>query len=694
VGIAVVTSAHPTYQNPPSQSSIITSTTLGSTLILADDDNKDLTSKRRESFEDQKQTLLTLDVIQIIDTLLYERSIARWNGEYDRADALKEQLYDSTIVSVPVGWTLIIEDQPRSQGGQSNWYLTRHRFDNNSNNQDDYGEEEEEDRDATVGLKGPSILQQAHAALGFAVSCSQNQMTSSQQAQELKPIVENVKDKLRKWKLIHGKEKTSYSIWGDNSNLDSTPPQDQEAMAAWREVEDTLRGRKSADAAFWFALAGITDLEIFKLLADVCSKEIERFGMNPSCRIKDILQMLDRFAACGLDGHDDFERVSKECLMKKKSMIETTTTTDDSIRSTPTENLQRLDLHSDRCLVMLWKFAARQKKQQLFLQSAKIHWEQSRRTNHDNRQKGRWTEDDVTSSTTTTDTSNNGSHLRLDWSQCFDDPSRPLVVDIGCGMGISLLGLASDSTPEVSHQSKNKDDELIRLSSEHNFLGVDLSSLAIGYAKGVSHRRGLSGRLHYTVDTAESILTQIADTYPGPISLCLIQFPTPYRLSTGTDGGGGTGGGGNSQLPISALEGFMVSPCLLNQIHQILSSKSSHGRLLLQSNCEDVAVWMLQTAEDVGFESIQLNMFRTNSDMEELDQKMDLPQRTRNWIEQFSGERAVGRSWSALPLLPRRASTETEVACRLNGTPIHRCLVQPKAMKRYIRQVPAMPTKM
>ncbi len=25
----------------------------------------------------------------------------------------------------------------------------------------------------------------------------------------------------------------------------------------------------------------------------------------------------------------------------------------------------------------------------------------------------------------------------------FEDPSRPLVVDVGCGMGVSLLGLAS-----------------------------------------------------------------------------------------------------------------------------------------------------------------------------------------------------------------------------------------------------------
>jgi len=42
--------------------------------------------------------------------------------------------------------------------------------------------------------------------------------------------------------------------------------------------------------------------------------------MNPPCLIKDILQMLDRFAACGVDGDDDHEGVSDECLIKKKSI--------------------------------------------------------------------------------------------------------------------------------------------------------------------------------------------------------------------------------------------------------------------------------------------------------------------------------------------------------------------------------------
>ena len=408
-----------------------------------------------------------------------------------------------------------------------------------------------------------------------------------------------------------------------------------------------MRGRKAADAAFWFALAGVKDQRVLDLLADVCRKELERFGTNSSCRVKDITQMMDRFAACGLQ-HAGLERVAKDCLTQKL------TGNVDTSQTILTENL--LDLHSDRCLLMLWKFAARQKKQQSFLQSAKIHWEKSRPLD------GK--DDQPTDHLVHTDDSS-----PLDWFKCFDDPSRPLVVDIGCGMGISLLGLAS-STVGISTRPPHNDD-VLQISSESNFLGIDLSSLAIGYAQGVSRRLGLQGRLHYAVDTAESVLAHIANTYPGNVSLALIQFPTPYRLPMMNT----TTTGGNSQLPNSAHEGFMVSPALLQQIRRVLSQPE--GTLLLQSNCEDVAVWMLHAARNVGLEPVPMRSFRTSDDDIDRGREMDrLPQRTRHWLER-NGERAVGSSWSDVPLLPRRASTETEVACRLNETPIHRCLVRP-----------------
>jgi hypothetical protein len=51
----------------------------------------------------------------------------------------------------------------------------------------------------------------------------------------------------------------------------------------------------------------------------------------------------------------------------------------------------------------------------------------------------------------------------------FADVARPLVIDIGCGFGVSLLGLAMSSCTSGSDSGSNID------LSQCNFLGCDLS---------------------------------------------------------------------------------------------------------------------------------------------------------------------------------------------------------------------------
>lgn len=53
----------------------------------------------------------------------------------------------------------------------------------------------------------------------------------------------------------------------------------------------------------------------------------------------------------------------------------------------------------------------------------------------------------------------------------FADTRLPLVVDVGCGFGVSLLGLAA-----VEHAKRG--------GGWHNYLGCDLSSHCIAYASG------------------------------------------------------------------------------------------------------------------------------------------------------------------------------------------------------------------
>lgn len=49
-------------------------------------------------------------------------------------------------------------------------------------------------------------------------------------------------------------------------------------------------------------------------------------------------------------------------------------------------------------------------------------------------------------------------------------------------------------------------------------------------------------------------------------------------------------------------------------------------------------------------------------------------QRAQNHVA-MGGERAIGKCWSAEPLLPRKGRTETEVACTIDGKPVHRSIL-------------------
>ena len=156
-------------------------------------------------------------------------------------------------------------------------------------------------------------------------------------------------------------------------------------------------------------------------------------------------------------------------------------------------------------------------------------------------------------------------------------------------------------------------------------------------------------------------------SYPGSVSQILIQFPTPYRLlpphSSDEDYQG------NTQLPKDAEDGFMVSKHLLKTVASLL--QASQGTLLLQSNCEDVALHMHDTAiKYAGMAGVPSK-----------DPRFKMPrqttQRTDTWLsrQDHSPKRAAGASWWNSPVLSRVCQTETEIACELNETPVHRCLL-------------------
>lgn len=248
----------------------------------------------------------------------------------------------------------------------------------------------------------------------------------------------------------------------------------------------------------------------------------------------------------------------------------------------------------------------------------------------------------------------------------FKDPTRPLVIDVGCGMGVSLLGLASGTATGATNDNEIQIDW-----NECNFIGVDLSRLAIRFAKGVSKRWEMDN-LKFVVDPAEECLERLS-SYPGPVKLAMVQFPTPYRYTENKqDTEASVAQGYNAQLPRDSDAGcFMVSEKLLRLTHEVLS-REEHGLLLVQSNCEDVAVRMKNIAETrAGFKSVEFTAMNSVTSLEAVTQ------RAQRWVAN-GGERAIGKSFSSLPLLPMSGRTETEVACSLDRKPVHRCLFVPR----------------
>jgi SAM-dependent methyltransferase len=382
-----------------------------------------------------------------------------------------------------------------------------------------------------------------------------------------------------------------------------------------------VKGRTASDAAFSLALAGVTRESVFTSLTRIASQELYRVrNRSLQRRSKDHLHMVEKLAASGVRGQEaqNMYKLAADLLKNaphKGGMY---------LDNDPT----KFDLLSPRPLLWLWRFAAGQKKAK-----------ESTAASEDTVQKdSRVVARDKVSQAL---------------SQ-FNDASRPLVVDIGCGMGVSLIGLTR------CHDDSNNLLPTGLSWQDCNFIGCDLSPLAVRFGRGTANRWGLDDRLQFVHAEAEAFLDSLLDEYNGSVALLLIQFPTPYRLNEGD---------GNKQLPMGPDSGFMVSEMLMQMAAQAV--KKGGGRLLLQSNCEDVAVYMKNLAMNRGLACIP----EASPIADVNDKHKDLPQRTQLWIS-MGGERAQGADWHISQVLPDRCATETEVACIIQNTPVHRCLMQ------------------
>ncbi len=637
---------------------------------------------------------LTEEQINSITTLVKRRAEARKDGDYDLADSIRDEINElgstststststsstsstdsnSDIIILPSGFEIVIKDIPRKEGGGSTWSLQAigepiEWVDDDNEQHNDY--DDNGDGVTPSRSNDRSVLQIAHAALGLATWSSENCLPLNQE--KLDDLVRQAKRRLRK--------------------------------TGCRE----LRGRKAADSCFWFAMAGVNDdadeyadenanavqvqqkqkesspsscslqgypggstlnFSLFDALVFICCEELRRFGFRQSCRAVDIVQMVERIAAAGVRSEMmlSLQKQALECLSEKDlSSVDLRGT-----KSFSDLEAGRFTLHSERTLLWIWRFSTRQRKQQTFLKSASKHWESRESSNYIHK--------------IGTHRNRSIQDRPIKWNEVFDDPTLPLVVDIGCGMGVSILGLATSACSNKDAKIDNE-SELMLEWNNCNFFGADLSQLAINYASSISHRWKLSGRVCFEVISAEQALEKVVWNYPGPVKLIMIQFPTPFSFQKEISNEDDKSNNevlnsvviqGNRQLPKSVYNGFMVTEKLLDLAFQAV--KLSSGKLLLQSNCEDVAVLMKNIAvNEAGFKTVDQKFWIRN--LNEGTKALLAPKRAEKWIA-MGGERAEGICWASTPLLPERGSTETELACMKRGRPVHRCLLEAKGVQ-------------
>lgn len=348
------------------------------------------------------------------------------------------------------------------------------------------------------------------------------------------------------------------------------------------------QGRQWADAAFHFAMGGVYDVALFRGLVNGAIAELKRVGNRKSFRTIDIIQMAEKFAGAG---------VVDQSLYGAMSALVVEKTPEGSSLPDSLADLQsgHYTLLSDRPLFALFRFAARQSK----------HGRQRVYDNVDS-DDDEDDENDEVQSEHSSDEQDIAQSVQVpsdfDINSLFEDSTLPLVLDLGCGYGVSLLGLS------YTYMQNG-------MPPKFNFLGCDMNGRAMHFANGISHKWNMMKQCCFIVcDIVKGL--QLSMKYAGPMHWVSVNFPTPYRqdmipdmiqkYSLSADHNNSADSKENSTLPAilscnsqlpSSIGDFMVTTEVYKLIEDLFhSSFISHGHrksfLYLQSNVEDVAIVM------------------------------------------------------------------------------------------------------
>ena len=374
---------------------------------------------------------------------------------------------------------------------------------------------------------------------------------------------------------------------------DDAPPADVARLAAEARAlgAAALLGRSAADAAFAFALAGAVDHALFDMLADQQSAEFRRWRRAQPLAT---LQACERLVAAGLP--------PQHAVFATAAAVH-----EEGGCAQQAAAVRALRFDSTRSLLWLWRRAKSMRK---------------------------------------VDAPSAVSSAAALSSVAFADPSLPLVVDLGCGFGTSLLGLLEHGLSGVG---------------ACNVLGCDASAAKMAFASGIAARRGHAPRAAFVSASASEVVAWLGREHEGRLGGVLVQFPTPFAV-----------GGGNSQLPTGDGDGYMLSTDLLRAIKDAMTT-SDGAFLLVQSNVEDVAVRARADAEAVGMHAVEV------AGEEEGDDAAAAAPSLRRARLEASGEavgRAQGSGWAAANPLGPHARSETEAAADFEGKRVHRVMLK------------------
>ena len=464
----------------------------------------------------------------------------------------------------------------------------------------------------------------------------------------------------------------------------------------------------AANTAFTFALAGVVDTTLYNLLGDAIATTLRKRGRK--MKAANVMAALEKVAAAGLHrGHECFQVALELVAADRAAGHRLGFANTKSVRQL--ERAGALSTFDDQPLLWLFRHATRQRK---------------RRVQELPRLSVEAVQAAVTSPTheTRDASAQKVARLELDAS-CHD------VLDIGCGFGVSLLGLADELRDRTLRAPQ---DHLrvgpIDLSSQHcRLFGFDLNSAATTFAQSAVRRLGLSTQhVHFVTATAEDALRWAgADLQSAqrPVSI-LLQFPTPFKISDARrrqqeqeqeaqndqnqsneaseheqnqrTSSGSANINGNSQLP-GDNDAFMVNDRIVRMAVEAMRRRPG-GFLYLQSNVEDVAVAMRRRIEvaargvlvphvpaDDAVDDQHTHHTATAGSTtrpaavetaEAAAETLNLRQKRLAEAASCGGSIAecvaTGSGWLKHSPMPRRARTETEVAYATDGKPVYRVL--------------------